>query len=551
MGKTHSHIGLFITFVLISWNIFLSTAGLAQISITPESDANVLANALVVPGTGITVTSAVYQGSPEAAGLFVGGPQGIADGIILATGLVTDALPPNDRTNTSTNLGFPGSPECEELLGSGFISFDAATLILTFDVAADVHSLSLEFIFGSEEFPEFINNDFNDAFGGFLNGTPFIFDPGGNPITPQLFRSDPVILPPENGLEYDGATVRMQMHVPVTPGSTGNTLLLVICDALDANFDSGVLIASLQGRPFAIPGPINGFAPQLTCPTGFTVSVGDTLAFTVEASDADSGNITLDGAGLPAGAVMNPPLPATGNPVSSTFTWAPDQSQVGTHQVAFVAVDSTGLQDSCSVTITVESPIDVTPPLCELVSINPGPPVTVRARVQDGESGLARLKPLLIVNALVTIDPFVPGTRDTVNIVMVKEDERKPSFVVFIATDVAGNATLCDPVTTVLSAVVPEGFELKQNFPNPFNPSTTIHFAVGEVPGGLPTVNIRIYDITGREVRTLVNEPLLPGTYSVVWDGTDNQGQPVAGGVYIYRMVAGDFVTSRKMMLIK
>jgi flagellar hook assembly protein FlgD len=69
--------------------------------------------------------------------------------------------------------------------------------------------------------------------------------------------------------------------------------------------------------------------------------------------------------------------------------------------------------------------------------------------------------------------------------------------------------------------------------------------------GGAVNVSLRIYDVTGREVKALVNEAMQPGKYSVEWDATNNRGNTVAGGIYIYRMVAGDFVATRKMVLLK
>ena len=95
--------------------------------------------------------------------------------------------------------------------------------------------------------------------------------------------------------------------------------------------------------------------------------------------------------------------------------------------------------------------------------------------------------------------------------------------------------------------IVPNTFFLSQNFPNPFNPSTVIRF-------GLPieeNVTLKVYDILGREVKTLVNETLRPGYHSVEWDGTNNYGSKVASGIYVYRIVAGKFVKSMKMMMLK
>lgn len=96
-------------------------------------------------------------------------------------------------------------------------------------------------------------------------------------------------------------------------------------------------------------------------------------------------------------------------------------------------------------------------------------------------------------------------------------------------------------------APLPYDYELFQNYPNPFNPSTSVMFSVPK--NGL--VNIKVYDMLGQEVATLVNEVVDRGVYTVNWDGKNEQGSYVSSGNYIYRMVAGDFVKSRKMMLIK
>ncbi|WP_337865327.1 choice-of-anchor D domain-containing protein [Ignavibacterium sp.] len=96
-------------------------------------------------------------------------------------------------------------------------------------------------------------------------------------------------------------------------------------------------------------------------------------------------------------------------------------------------------------------------------------------------------------------------------------------------------------------APLPYDYELFQNYPNPFNPSTSVMFTVPK--NGL--VTIKVYDMLGQEVTTLVNEIVDRGVYNVIWDGKNEQGAYVSSGNYIYRMVAGDFVKSRKMMLIK
>jgi hypothetical protein len=94
---------------------------------------------------------------------------------------------------------------------------------------------------------------------------------------------------------------------------------------------------------------------------------------------------------------------------------------------------------------------------------------------------------------------------------------------------------------------LPVVFSLKQNFPNPFNPSTDIQFSVPT--DGL--VKLSIYNMLGQEVRTLFAGDVARGTRVVRWDGQNNAGVQMPSGTYIYRMVAGSFVESRKMMLLK
>jgi hypothetical protein len=89
--------------------------------------------------------------------------------------------------------------------------------------------------------------------------------------------------------------------------------------------------------------------------------------------------------------------------------------------------------------------------------------------------------------------------------------------------------------------------QLSQNYPNPFNPSTTIAFSIAADSH----VNLRIYDVTGALVKTLVNEQRRKNNYRVVWDGRNNQGNTVASGVYFYRLVAEQFNATKKMILLR
>jgi flagellar hook assembly protein FlgD len=103
-------------------------------------------------------------------------------------------------------------------------------------------------------------------------------------------------------------------------------------------------------------------------------------------------------------------------------------------------------------------------------------------------------------------------------------------------------------VSTSVADGVPADFALRQNEPNPFNPSTTISFSLPDrAPAGL-----LVYDPAGRLVRTLVrDEPLSAGAHRFVWDGRDDRGAEAASGVYLYRLESGSRSETRKMVLIR
>ena len=90
-------------------------------------------------------------------------------------------------------------------------------------------------------------------------------------------------------------------------------------------------------------------------------------------------------------------------------------------------------------------------------------------------------------------------------------------------------------------------YQIDQNYPNPFNPSTQIKYQI--VNAG--KVTLKIYDILGREIKTLVDKEQNNGSYSVVWNGENNTGQKVSSGIYIYRLISGSFISSKKMILLK
>jgi len=104
-------------------------------------------------------------------------------------------------------------------------------------------------------------------------------------------------------------------------------------------------------------------------------------------------------------------------------------------------------------------------------------------------------------------------------------------------------------IATSIEDIPPGGFvnRLFQNFPNPFNPTTAIRYSVAEKT----TVEIEIYDLRGRIIRTLIRGEVEPGLYEAVWNGRDDAGQTVPSGVYFYRLKVGSYDSVMKMLMLK
>ena len=104
-----------------------------------------------------------------------------------------------------------------------------------------------------------------------------------------------------------------------------------------------------------------------------------------------------------------------------------------------------------------------------------------------------------------------------------------------------------DFVMGIDESMVPDEFALYQNYPNPFNPATRLRYDIPENSH----VNIKIYDLIGRKVKTLVNQTQDAGFKSIIWNATNDYGKPVSAGIYLYQIQAGEYISTKKMVLLK
>lgn len=247
-----------------------------------------LANRLLLGSTGITITGATFVGQDGQAGGYAGfdfrsgvNRLAINDGVLLTSGNAAAAVGnqnnPDQQGNVgiddaSTSFGTAGDAQLEALLGTD--TNDANILTINFTVSPGINSILFDFVFGSEEFPDFVGS-FNDAFAAFLDNTQVSFDVDNNLISVNnnFFQFNNSGLLPGNGnnagtdpdvigktpvtfdIEYDGLTPVIRTQAPLlTPGA--HTLKFVIADALDTALDSGVFISRLQGSVGVVPGPV-------------------------------------------------------------------------------------------------------------------------------------------------------------------------------------------------------------------------------------------------------------------------------------------------------
>ena len=126
------------------------------------------------------------------------------------------------------------------------------------------------------------------------------------------------------------------------------------------------------------------------------------------------------------------------------------------------------------------------------------------------------------------------------NLSMMPDDAQQAVLGKFLAW--SGSTTSNEDVLNL-----PTQFALYENYPNPFNPVTTIRFDVPEISD----VNITVYNVLGKQVNSFDLNTMSPGTHHIKWRGIDNAGKPVSSGLYFYTIKAGDFFATKKMMLLK
>ena len=249
--------------VLVSAFLLFPTVAKADpIVVTPSGDAQALAEALLAANSGIVINNATLTGGSSAAGTFTGGNGviNIATGVVLTTGDAGFVVGPNNTPSSSNDLdGVGGDADLDAIVNPSQTQ-DATTLLIEFTPSGN--QVQFTYVFGSEEYNEYVDSAFNDVFAFFVNGvnralipgtnTPVSINtvnngfasagqlgPGGAECTNCQFYFDNA-----TGLrntQLDGFTVPLSFLASVNPGQV-NTLKLSIADTSDGIYDSAVFL---------------------------------------------------------------------------------------------------------------------------------------------------------------------------------------------------------------------------------------------------------------------------------------------------------------------
>jgi hypothetical protein len=318
--------------------------------------------------------------------------------------------------------------------------------------------------------------------------------------------------------------------------------------------------------PFTIAPPPDVTPPQVTVvrPNGgevFYSGSQDTIKWV--ATD----NVGVDSVNLyysTDGGNTFPYTIATSEPNDSTYIWTIPGTLSDSCRVKVVAYDAALNQgsDTSDNNFTIALPPDVTPPQVTVVRPNGGEVFYVGSQdtikwVATDNVGVDSVNIYYSIDGGATF-PYTVATsepNDSVYVWTIPDTSSDECIVKIVAYDPSLNTgeDTSDARFSIHSQIgtrpVPEvaSFGLMQNYPNPFNPMTRIEFSLDE--RGL--ISVRIYDISGELIKTLVQETMSAGRHSVLWNGQDEHGSPVASGVYVCRFETKDKEAMRKVVLLR
>ncbi|MBK7944304.1 MAG: choice-of-anchor L domain-containing protein [Flavobacteriales bacterium] len=239
--------------------VLIGSTTMAQLSVAPQTNLQQLAEAISGPGVRITNPLINCHGQGYGEFNYSGSLLGLESGVVLSSGRITEAIGPNDVENKTFQQGTSGNSLLNTVTGRS--TRDAC--LFEFDIIPSGDSLSFQFVFGSEEYNEWVGSQFNDVFGFFISGPGIVGDPGigaDKNIALVPGTTDPVAINSVNAgmnsayyqynaggqeMQMDGYTTGLVARSVVEPCQTYH-LKLIVADASDRKFDSWVFVERIQ-----------------------------------------------------------------------------------------------------------------------------------------------------------------------------------------------------------------------------------------------------------------------------------------------------------------
>ena len=376
-----------------------------------------------------------------------------------------------------------------------------------------------------------------------------LFDVGG-------FLTDSLGLPPSAIAIAAGDTTLMPVGFGILTTS-GNSISATFIKALspdlmlDNDMYAGCIVFTTDTTNLTLP----DFAPNfghggVGAELGVSwLAQSDTagfseIPFTAQIAPGESFPlINIFAAAYPEG-IYRASLQINNNSSNQPNLTIPVKARVENLGSAIISVEPTAIEDTLSIN---------DPPVAWTLNVyNHGDAVLLGAIVDSLESGEGWLSLPLSIFAVEPGDSFsvsvvldaaglTPGITYHATLRVVSNAANFPEMEIPVSLTVTG------PTGIETENMLPQRFALYDNYPNPFNPSTTIAFDVPHAAN----VNITVYNLVGQTVRELKNGFLSAGRYKLVWDGRDSSGQVVGSGIYLVEMVADGFRSVKKMVLLK
>ncbi|MFQ5649774.1 MAG: Ig-like domain-containing protein [bacterium] len=379
----------------------------------------------------------------------------------------------------------------------------------------------------SNNFPQFANlADQQITEGSLLQFQVSATDADGDPVTYEAEN-----LPAGASFSAGSATFRW------TPGpdQEGEHEVTFIARDNRGGLDAGTVTITVRNNNN--PPVIASFQPAQT---EFDVLWGSVIHFSVQVDDADNDHISYDwrlfSAFAPNGQLLS---------TSQAFDFDTNNTEPATDSIRVVVTDGQDA-DTLSWAISVFVSVELSSFSADFAGFD-GVKISWQTSREINNAGFNILRSTTPdgdyaqVNAEL-IPPDQGGQYEFIDRDLVVG---RRYFYILEDVDVNGTRTEHGPIQIDIAA--PKTFQLSQNFPNPFNPDTKIRYQLPQTG----KVTIRIFDVLGREVKTLVDERKEAGFHVLTWDAKNQDGIRVASGIYYYSISAGDFKMTKKMLLLK